>query len=334
MNLDEALKLLNLDKDYTEEDLKREYRRLILEYHPDKHDGKDKIVYEEKTKLLNQAKEILSKNLKDRKSGDSKDETFDSYWEDIMDTWSNVDKEKYDDFCEREMEELARLKKEYKEELCDQLEYIYDIDSRDNIFFKWKDRFLEVIYDLYYCIDDQPNTLSLRINYQVYKKKYEELLYFYLYDHFSASKILDFVNGKFKIDDNDGLRILRNKMIRYMNVLLNMELDEFRMIDEYKDIESLLLKIRNGVIDLCLFGYIDIEKAKIDFKNKIILELIKYRKRKQLIGNLIKYYGYPNKLVIELSNNILNEDKFNSLYYGGVDTKTRIKAKIKNIFSK
>ena len=176
--------------------------------------------------------------------------------------------------------------------------------------------------------------MSLKINYQVYKKKYYELLICYLYDHFRTSKILDFVNCKLKIDDTDGLRSLRNKMIRYMNVLLNMELDEFRMIDEYKDIESLLLKIRNGVIDLCLFGYIDIEKAKIDFKNKIILEFIKYRKRKQLIGNLIKYYGYPNKLVIELSNNILNEDKFNSMYYGGVDTKTRIRAKIKNIFSK
>ena len=125
MNLVEALKLLNLDKNYTEEDLKREYRRLVLEYHPDKHDDEDKEVYEEKTKLLNQAKEVLSKNLKYRNFGDTKKETFDSYWEDIMDTWSNMDKEKYDDFCERELEELSRLKKEYKEELCDEFEYLF-----------------------------------------------------------------------------------------------------------------------------------------------------------------------------------------------------------------
>ena len=113
MNLDEALRLLNLDRNYTEEDLKKQYRKLVLEYHPDKHDDKDKNIYEEKTKLLNQAKEVLSRNLKDRKSGDTKSETFDSYWEDIMDTWSDMDKEKYDDFCEHEIEELSRLKKEY-----------------------------------------------------------------------------------------------------------------------------------------------------------------------------------------------------------------------------
>lgn len=334
MNLDEALRLLYLNRNYTEEDLKRQYRKLVLEYHPDKHDDKDKIVYEEKTKLLNQAKEVLYKNLKDGNSGNKKSEINDSYWKDIINTWSNMDKEKYADFCEREMEELSRLKKEYKEELCDELDYIYDIDSKDNVFFKWKETFLEVIYDFYHCIDDQPNTLSLKINYQVYKKKYYELLYFYLHDHFSISKILDFVNGMLKIDDTDCLRSLRNKMIRYMNVILNKELDEFKSLDVYKEIESLLLGARNGFADLCLWGYIDIEKAKVDFKNKIVLELIKYEKRKKLIDDLIKYYGYPNKLIIELYNNILNEDKFNSLYNDRVDTKTKVKVRIKSLFSK
>lgn len=334
MNIDEALKLLNLNRNYTEVDLKRQYRRLILEYHPDKHNDEEKNIYEEKTKLLNQAKEILSKNLKNRKLVNTKNDTFYSYREDIMDTWFNMDKEKYDAFYEGEIKELSRLKRMIKEELSNELDYIYDVDSRDNLFFKWKDRFLEVIYDLYLAIDNQPNSASMKINYAVYKQEYFELLCYYLYDCFKTSKVLAFINGDIKVESTDGLKSLRNKMIKSINIILNKELDEFKIIDEYKDIEPLLLGVRNGFTDLCLWGHIDIEKAKMDFKNNIVLVLIRYRKRKQLVDDLIKFYGYPNKLVIELSNNILNEDKFNSLYYDKVDTKTRIKVKIKNIFSK
>lgn len=334
MNIDEALKLLNLNRNYTEDDLKRQYRRLILEYHPDKHNDEEKNIYEEKTKLLNQAKEILSKNLKNRKLVNTKNDTFYSYREDIMDTWFNMDKEKYDAFYEREIKELSRLKRMIKEELSNELDYIYDVDSRDNLFFKWKDRFLEVIYDLYLCLDDQPNSASMKINYEMYKLNYFELLVYYLYDCFKTSKVLAFVNNEVKVDNTDGLKSLRNKMIMSINMMLNKELDEFRMLDEYNDIEPLLLGVRDGFASLCLWGYIDIEKAKMDLKNDIVLVLIRYRKRKQLVDDLIKFYGYSNKLVIELSNNILNEDKFNSLYYDKVDTKTRIMVKIKKIFSK
>ena len=162
MNIGEALKILNLNRNYSEEDLKREYRRLVMKYHPDKHSDKDKRFYEEKTKLLNEAKDILSKNLKDRNINKQENNVYD---------WSNMTKEKYDDIYEREMEELDRLKKQYKEEIRIELDYIYDVDSRDKLFMKWKDRFLEVIYDFFLCIDNQPNSISLKLNYAVFKEE-------------------------------------------------------------------------------------------------------------------------------------------------------------------
>lgn len=34
MNKNDALKIMNLDINYTEDDLKREYRKLVTKYHP------------------------------------------------------------------------------------------------------------------------------------------------------------------------------------------------------------------------------------------------------------------------------------------------------------
>lgn len=324
MNINDALRIMNLDINYTDDDLKREYRKLVTKYHPDKHCGKDKKVYEEKTKLLNTAKEILAKNLKDKTK--KKEQTTGA-------AWSNASKDKYDNMHYSDIEELSRLKRKYKEELNDELDYIYDVNARDNLFMKWKDRFLELIYDFFLCIDDQPDTFFIKAKYNIYKEQYYELLCYYLYDCWKNSKITIFA-GNLNIDMNDGLKSVRTKMIMFIINILNNELDEFKMVDDYYDIEPLLLGLRNGFADLCLWGYINIEKAKIDFKNKIVLELKKYNRRKEIIDNLTKYYGFPNKLVINLHNNILNEEKFNSLYNDGVDTKTKIRVKIKNIFSR
>ena len=42
MTLNEALKILNLNENYTEDDLKKSYRALIIKYHPDKHPENNK----------------------------------------------------------------------------------------------------------------------------------------------------------------------------------------------------------------------------------------------------------------------------------------------------
>ena len=324
MNIGEALKILNLNRNYSKEDLKREYRKLVMRYHPDKHSDKDKRFYEEKTKLLNEAKDILSKNLKDRNINKQENNVYD---------WSNMTKEKYDDIYERDMEELEKLKKQYKEEIRIELDYIDDIDSRDKLFMKWKDRFLEVIYDFFLCIDNQPNSISLKLNYAVFKEEYFKLKCWYLYDHWNNSKILDFA-GNLGIDKNDGIKIVRNMMLVSIGKILNNELDEFKKLDDYIDIEPLLYRLRDAFGYLCLYGLADVYSVKKEFKNRIVLEIKKYNQRKEIIDNLTKYYGYPTKLVVDLYNNILYEDKFNTLYNDKVDFKTKVKVRVKNMFSK
>ena len=318
MNLDEALRLLNLDRNYSEESLKKSYRKKIMVYHPDKHFGRDKIVCEEKTKRLNEAKELLIKNLKTRNKK-----------EESATTWSNADKENYED-----SEELWKLKIQYAKELRRELDYIYEVDSKDKIFMYWKDRFLEQIYDFFLCIDNQHNVISIKINYDYYRENYFELLCAYLYAHWNNSRVMDFVNGKLNIDENDGIKEVRTKMIMSINNLLNVELDEFKMLDDYIDIEPLLLSIRDDFAYVCLYGYANIDRIRKDFKDRVVLEIKKYNDRKAKIDNLIKCYGYPNKLVVELHNNILYEEKFISLYNDKVDTKTKVRVKIKSLFSK
>jgi hypothetical protein len=60
-------KLLNINHDFTKDELKKKYYKLCLQYHPDKNNG----IYEEKFKQINEAYEILSDDIK-RKEYDIK----------------------------------------------------------------------------------------------------------------------------------------------------------------------------------------------------------------------------------------------------------------------
>lgn len=62
MNLEEALKIMGLEKKYTYEDLKKQYRELVRKNHPDQNEGSDKSTII--TQNLNEAREFLLNHLK------------------------------------------------------------------------------------------------------------------------------------------------------------------------------------------------------------------------------------------------------------------------------
>ena len=74
LSYSEALKLFNLDKDYTENDVLKKYKRLAIKFHPDK--GGDV----EKMQDLNYAKDLLLKNvIKDLKQPESRESKKSDY---------------------------------------------------------------------------------------------------------------------------------------------------------------------------------------------------------------------------------------------------------------
>jgi len=249
--------------------------------------------------------------------------------------YSDVDsKDFYDKMYEKEFELLRKLKKQYKEELEDELNYIYHINFKDKIFSEQKERFIQIIKEFYNYIDAQPSTISIKINYQVYKKDYYKQICYYLYKNWEISKVHNFVNNNLNITETDNLKTTRRKMNIAINEILFTVMNEFKSYDSYKELESIILGIRDGFTTVILWGYLDIEKAKKDFKNKILTEILKYNKRKQMILELKMYYGNNTLLVTELYNNILNEDKFNNIYNKHINASKRIKIKLKKIFSR
>ena len=59
-DIDDARKILDLQKTASIEDVKNNYRRLLLEFHPDRHNNSpDKKIFEEKSKEINNAYKII-----------------------------------------------------------------------------------------------------------------------------------------------------------------------------------------------------------------------------------------------------------------------------------
>ena len=74
MDLKKALKILNLTQNYTEEQLKKNYRRLANVYHPDRNNTEEA---NQLMKEINEARDYLVLYLKERNSNPQNDSYFD-----------------------------------------------------------------------------------------------------------------------------------------------------------------------------------------------------------------------------------------------------------------
>jgi len=68
MTFDNAIKILGLNRNFTEEELKQAHRKLAQLHHPDRHENsEDRVKEEEIMKDINAAKDYLMKYLKENK---------------------------------------------------------------------------------------------------------------------------------------------------------------------------------------------------------------------------------------------------------------------------
>ena len=97
--IDEARRLLNLDEDATLKQIKEVYRKLALKYHPDRCKEGEVKEYEEMSKKINQAKDILMaycagykysfrerdvrRNTMDKESYEHLKQFYDGWWENL-----------------------------------------------------------------------------------------------------------------------------------------------------------------------------------------------------------------------------------------------------------
>lgn len=296
MELKKALNILELKQDCTMEDLKKAYKKLIMKYHPDKN-PKEKIKFaEEKTKELNEAKLVVSKYLKEK----------------TQKTNNISNKEKY----------IQEFNKE--------LNYINSIDKKDKTFALYKNRFIELITT--YSKEIAANH-SVEYNYIQYKNEYNQLLIYYLYESWKNTKIPELTPSRsnfevFKLENT------RNKMIKTIDKILEQELTSYKvLIFDYNSVKPLIDEIKDGFVCLCLWGYMNIEKTKQEFNKFLLDQLIKYKKRIELVENLKKVEKGITPTIKELYNNIFSEEKFYNIY-NQINTTTKIKVKLKQLIKK
>ena len=156
MNLEKALSILGLSRTYTEEDLKRTYRKLIAKYHPDLYESKsenEKKFAEEKTKDINTAKELLEKRLKDKTSTNFRSTTRSNYK-----TSSNAANQRYQTYTY--MSELRKRKMELRKEIVDILDEINNIADNNDELLKHIKNQLQTSLGLFKNIIDIVNSVS------------------------------------------------------------------------------------------------------------------------------------------------------------------------------
>lgn len=227
MNMDKALKIFGLPRNYTDEQLKKSYRRLISQYHPDKFEIESKETRkqaEEKAKEINIAKEYLEKNNKSNinlSNNQTKDIIF--------------SKQILYDAINKMLKEINELK--YK---------------NDPILLKLIRKILKIIEDINKKINPATTLSEIReLTQNYYKQINTELNNFYL--EYCKKHNIDNNNLE---DGNYSLKELyyklenlkRKKEIRILNQALENLLYKYSNYNGYNIIEKKLLEKKSSII--------------------------------------------------------------------------------------
>lgn len=229
MNFNKALSILGLTSNYTEEELKKNYRQLVSKYHPDLYQNKSKKEIEkaeEKTKELNTAYEYLKKCLNDRKtSSNSNEYSTRSAFNKIV-----------NDYRDRLKKELERIKNE-----------IYQInDTNEPLLKEVKEKILLIIKN-----NNLDNGYTINELNQIYKTTKENI-------NKELKKYAENYCKKYNLNYNesfpkfDTLKTLHKFLVQHKKItallnLINKEYIKYEYYSGYDILFEELFKVKSKV---------------------------------------------------------------------------------------
>lgn len=321
MTIEEALNILNLNKNYTEEELKKTYRTLIIKYHPDKNPENKKQYAENKSKQINEAKDILEKNLKNKNTSNNNRPNYHTYrnQSNSNQTYNNL--------------EFLNLLKKARNFVIEEYNTINSIDSNDKIFMKHKYNLADILDRFLAILTIINNEYDLKKEYQSFFDKYNIELQRYYID-FSNSVYTGEDNNMWTIHYCDTLKQIRDIMMSSIDYELQNEITKYSNHKYYQDILPLLNKMKNDLTSICMYGYCKIEIIKYMFNTIISKEFKEYEERKEIVKTInVNIPTYIKMRYLSFKRDILDGDNFYKAYTR-LEKINKVKSKIRKIFKK
>ena len=303
MNFEKALSILRLTRDFTEEDLKKSYRRLAKKYHPDKFtDDKEKEEATKKMAEINSAKNYLDKHLEDRKTGN---------WRTSSSTYSTNN----NGYRTDEYEKLKKEKDAFYKELVKEINEIKSIlNNNDELLTEVKEKLIRE-FNIFIKMLNSVITISDLSN---LKAQLNICIMIILGDYsIEYCKKYDIKINQTKLESYS-LKILQKELEELRNRQENIirrieeEYSKYKYYAGFDVIEIILLKIKKETI--LVFkneninnknNNIDIEKIISRFNIKILMAFKDYYNRLEKLNELKeKYKNTTDSRIIELLTNL------------------------------
>lgn len=289
MNFETALNILGLQKNYTEADLNKAYKNLLIEYIPDKWKGKSRIekkFAKEKYKKIKEAKKLLEKQIKTNNSNTKLMEEKQKLYRDMvsyklmltrMNTNTNI-------IIISTIEKLVELNKNciYK------IKTANNLDELNNEIIRFKAHVWSILdnFTIEYCKYYNITTNIDKLEKYWFNKLFEKL------------------------------EQIKNEQHKISSILDEKE-KEYMLCPEYNILKEEIEQIKKHVIYMYHEKYTNDETVIKHFTFRIELAFREYNRRLEVINNF-KNLNYNDEFVIShiqlMEENIFeNPLRFNNL---------------------